>query len=184
MNWEVEFLLFLQEHVRCGFLTVIMKLFTYMANYGILWIALCLALLINKKTRKLGIICSVALVLNYMTCNVIIKSIVGRTRPFEAIEELTLLIKKPVDTSFPSGHTSSAFTLACAITCYLSRQRKWVGAILIFVASMIGISRMYLGVHYPTDVLVGMLLGIATGIIVYYALRSKIGDTERTDIQA
>ena len=171
MNWEVEFLLFLQEHVRCGFLTVIMKLFTYMANYGILWIALCLTLLINKKTRKLGIICSVALVLNYMTCNVIIKSIVGRTRPFEAIEELTL------DTSFPSGHTSSAFTLACAITCYLSRQRKWVGAILIFVASMIGISRMYLGVHYPTDVLVGMLLGIATGVVTYLALHNKIDDT-------
>ena len=81
-----------------------------MANYGILWIALCLALLINKKTRKLGIICSVALVLNYMTCNVIIKSIVGRTRPFEAIEELTLLIQKTVDTSVETIKNSTKST--------------------------------------------------------------------------
>lgn len=176
MNWEAEFLLFLQEHIRCGFLTVIMKAFTYMGNYGILWYVLCLTLTINKKTRKLGIMCWITLVLNFLICNVLIKGNVGRTRPFEVIDGLTYLIAKPVDTSFPSGHTSSAFSLASLITCYLPRNKKWIGVISLTIAAMIGFSRMYLGVHYPSDVIVGFLLGIIFGLSTYFLLNKKLNE--------
>ncbi len=174
MNWEAEFLLFLQEHIRCGFLTVIMKAFTYMGNYGILWYVLCLALTVNKKTRKLGIMCWAVLLLNFLICNVLIKGNVGRTRPFEAIDGLTYLIGKPVDSSFPSGHTSSAFSLATVIALFVSRDKRWIGILSLVTAAMIGFSRLYLGVHYPTDVICGMILGIIFGISAYFLLNKKL----------
>ena len=174
MNWEAEFLLFLQEHVRCGFLTVIFKIATYMGNYGILWISTCVALIAFKKTRRIGLITAAALIINLLICNVIIKSSVGRVRPYEVIEGLKILIREPVDTSFPSGHTSSAFAIACAIICNLQKKRPCVVISLLFIASMIGFSRLYLGVHYPSDVLCGMLFGIITGILTSLLLNKVI----------
>ena len=174
MAWEEEFLLYLQNNVRTEFLNHVMQFFSFLGNYGWFWIVLCIVLIAVKKTRPIGIIAAASLVASLLIVNGIIKPVVSRTRPFVSIEELTLITRKPHDSSFPSGHTSSAFVVSCAITWCLSGKKKWIGVILIIIASLIAFSRLYLGAHYPTDVIAGLLLGITISVVTYFALRKKV----------
>ena len=98
----------------------------------------------------------------------------NRTRPYDAIEELRLIAKKPHDSSFPSGHSNASFAVACAITWCLTKKRKWVGVILIVIAALIAFSRLYVGAHYPTDVIAGGFLGMMCSIVTYLILRRKV----------
>ena len=174
MAWEVAFLLFLQNHVRNDFLTPIMQFFSLTTNYGVFWILLCIVLLIFKKTRPIGIIAAISLVISFGLCNGVVKLLADRTRPFVAIEGLELITKRPPDSSFPSGHTSASFVVACAVTWCLSKKGKWIGLILIFTATLIAFSRLYLGAHYPTDVIAGILFGIGSSIVTYILLKDKV----------
>ena len=174
MAWEEAFLLYLQNNVRTDFFDPIMRFFSFLGNGGWFWILICIVLIIYKPTRSIGIIAAISLAVSALICNSLLKIIINRTRPYDAIEELVLIAKMPHDSSFPSGHSNASFAVACAITWCLSKNKKWIGVILIVVASIIAFSRMYVGAHYPTDVIAGIMLGTLTSILIFLLLRNKM----------
>ena len=105
---ELTILDFIQEHMRNAFLDVVMPFVSTLGNAGFIWIALTIVLLISKKHRKTGILMALALVFDVIFCNGILKNAVARTRPFDVNTAISLLVKKPTDYSFPSGHTAAS----------------------------------------------------------------------------
>lgn len=157
-------LLWIQEYVRNDFLTPIFKFITSLGDGGFIWIAIAILLIFMKGYRKTGISVGVALLGSLLFNNMLIKNLVARTRPYRVIDTLTILIEEPGEFSFPSGHTSSSF--AAAVVLFLLLPRKY-GVPAMILACLIGISRLYVGVHYPTDVLGGMIMGtlLAVGAV-------------------
>ncbi len=167
-------LLWLQEHLRNGFLTPVIKGITYLGDHGIIMITACLLLLIIPKTRKLGIMCSISLAMTFLMNNLILKNLVARTRPYEVVEGLSCLVGKQHDYSFPSGHSGAAFAVASVI---YSQTPKKVGIPVVILALLIALSRLYVGVHYPSDVLAGIITGCLYGFIavkLYKAAAKKL----------
>ena len=101
---DKEILMFIQTNIRCNFLTPIMKAITYLGNSGLIWIIITLLLLMFKKTRKIGILSAIALIENLLICNVFLKQIIKRMRPYDRFSDLTRIIAKQSDYSFPSGN--------------------------------------------------------------------------------
>ena len=150
--WQIEgqILVWIQNNLLQDWLTPIMRILTMFGDYGAFWIATCVVLLCVPKTRvKAGIPASCSLAVNAVLTNLWLKRMVGRVRPFVRFPELTVLTTIPQDASFPSGHTAASFAVAAAI--YMAGYRK-MGRFLYVFAALIGASRLYLGVHYPTDV--------------------------------
>lgn len=162
MQWDDQFLLFLQENVRNDVLTPIMKFITHLGDKGLFWIITAIVLLFFKKTRPLGIMAGIGLVFSVLINNVLIKPNVGRIRPYEMIQGLQLLIEKQPDPSFPSGHSGASFAVGVV---YLIKGPKKIGIPAIILAALIAFSRLYVGVHYPTDVIAGMITGTFCAII-------------------
>ncbi len=162
---EASFMLFVQEVIRNPLLNPIMVGITMLGNGGFIWILISLGLLFSKKTRKYGWICGIALILMLFATNGLIKPLVARARPYEAIDALQALVPPPHGTSFPSGHTASAF--AVAVVLFRNIDKKISGWILA-LAVLISLSRIYVGVHYPTDVLGGALLGIVCAFLAQF----------------
>lgn len=160
-TFEVKFLFFLQDYIRTPLLTYIMEFFTILGNVGMISIAACIVLLAIKKYRPIGITASVSLILNLFIVNLLLKPLIGRIRPYDAFESLTILINPPSDYSFPSGHSSASFAVAAVMFMLLPKK---VGVPAVIVASIIAFSRLYLGVHYPSDVVAGIIIGCLTGI--------------------
>ena len=132
----------------------LMPLVTSLGNGGLVWILLGAVLLFLPKYRKAGVAMLTAMLLAVAVGSLFFKPLLARARPF-AQGEVALLIPPPQDFSFPSGHTSSSVAAALAL---FRRDRRWGGAALALAAT-IAFSRMYLYVHYPSDVLAGALLG-------------------------
>lgn len=153
-------------NLRSGFLDVVMPLITMLCEAGALWILLGLVLVCRKRTRRLGLMILLGLVLNLILCNLILKPLVARPRPF-AQREVELLIPMPRDYSFPSGHTSASF--AAVMPLLLEKQRGRFAALALAV--LIALSRLYLYVHFPTDVMVGGILGAFCGLAAVLILR-------------
>lgn len=160
--WESNIVLYVQEHLRVDFLNPIMQGITMLGNAGILSILVCIFLLLYKKTRKVGITASLSLLLEFIIVNLTVKKIVGRTRPYVVNEAIQYITQRPSDHSFPSGHTGCSFAVASVL---LFMMPKKVGIPAIIVASLIAFSRLYVGVHYPTDILGGFFIGMLTGFI-------------------
>lgn len=166
-HWEQRTLLWLQERLRRSWLTVAMKIATFLGNGGILWLTACACLLLRQQTRRAALTALLSLVFSALVCNAFLKNLVERARPFNKIPGLQFLIRKPHDFSFPSGHTSSSFAAA---TVFLALLPMWAGVTALLIAMTIAFSRMYLGVHYPSDVFCGMLLGVLFGIAALLAV--------------
>lgn len=172
---ELRFLDFLQT-IHTPLLDKILAFITSLGNAGIIWIVLAVVLLILPKTRKTGIIVAAALLMDLVLCNLILKNLVARVRPYDVNTAIAILIKKPLDFSFPSGHTAASFAAMTAL--FLAKMKKaWIAALVLAV--LIAFSRLYFYVHYPTDVLGGAVVGILSGIIGY-AIVEKIDKRRRT----
>lgn len=153
-------LLWIQENVRAPWLTPIVKAITHLGDGGILWILLAVLLLCFRKTRMAGAAMALALVLTLLLNNICIKNLVDRTRPYELIQGLEVLVRKPSDASFPSGHSCASFAAAMALWGFVPRR---YGVAALILAALIALSRIYVGVHYPTDILTGALFGCLYG---------------------
>lgn len=158
MDWEFAFLDWIQANLRCDFLDTLLPAVTFLGNGGWFWIALTLLGFIPKRTRKYAHVAAIGLILCLLCGNMILKPLIARIRPYDVNEAMRalLLVNPPHDYSFPSGHTQASFAAATAI-CFW--KRKW-GIPALILASLIAFSRMYLYVHYPTDVLAGICFGL------------------------
>lgn len=150
---------FITEHLHTPFGDAVMPVITSLGNAGAFWILLAVVLLFLPKWRKAGIQMLVGMMLAVLAGSLILKPLIARERPFSANGFLDLLIAAPKDFSFPSGHTSSSFAAAAV----LFRRKKSAGAAAAVLAALIAFSRMYLYVHYPSDILAGLLLGVVSG---------------------
>lgn len=163
-----QILLWMQSHVRCAALTPPMLLITSLGNAGAIWIALTVLMLMQKRTRKVGYCCALALIFSLLATNLALKNWIQRTRPFDQLDNLVLLIRRPSDFSFPSGHTSASFAAGWTMFRRLPRR---LGIPTLILAALIAFSRLYVGAHYPTDVLGGAAVGLLSA-----ALALRLGD--------
>lgn len=168
MNWEFAVLDFIAEHLRTNIGNILFPFISSLADRGTIWIIFSLFLLSQKKTRTIGLAALFSLVLMQIIGNSCIKPLIARERPFIARPEKLayLLIAPPGEYSFPSGHTFSSFAAATPIVL----GNKRLGIFALILATIIGFSRLYLYVHFPTDVLGGMLFGILLGTAVWHLL--------------
>ena len=164
-QFDSAILLWIQNSLRCDFLTPIMKALTVMGDHGIFWIALTLLLLMLCKTRPTGVVCAASMVFGLIITNLILKNWVARIRPYELIEGLECIVSKAHDFSFPSGHATNSF--ACAWVLFRRADKKW-GVPALVLAILISLSRLYVGIHYPTDVLAGAAIGIGSACLAMW----------------
>lgn len=138
----------------------VMCFITKLGDAGIIWIGLAFVLLLLPKTRKAGAAVLVALCIDILVCNGMLKPLIARIRPCDINTQISLLILRPDDFSFPSGHTAASFASTAAL--YFSGERKLVKPTFV-LAWLIAFSRLYLYVHYPTDIIGGILIGAVAG---------------------
>lgn len=156
---ELTILDFIAAHLRTPVLDGFFSTITHFGDSGIGWMILAVVLLINPKTRRPGLCVAVALVLDLLLCNCLLKPLVARIRPYDLNPAAELLIAAPHDFSFPSGHTAASFAAVGA----LYACRCWVWKPAVAMATAVALSRPYLYIHYPTDILGGLLVGLACG---------------------
>lgn len=163
-GFDSDILLYIQEHIRCEFLDWIFPNITYLGDAGIFWIVLTAILMCFRKTRRAAFCSMFALIGSLLLNNIVLKPLVDRVRPYEIYEGLVLIGKKAKDASFPSGHTAASVASAVALSFHL--RKRWSIPLIIF-ALMIGFSRLYIGIHHPTDVLFGIVDGLLLALIAW-----------------
>ena len=161
-GFEINILYWIREHLTCPFLDGILPPISALSAHGEIWIVLALVLVCFRKTRRAGVVMAVTLILCLCIGNLTLKPLIARVRPYDVVD-VPLLVEKLSDFSFPSGHTLASVGAATALTLY---HRRW-GAAALVLASAIAFSRLYLFVHYPTDVVAGALLGVALAFLAH-----------------
>lgn len=160
MDFEHNVLEYINKKLKSTFLDKVLFIATKMGDFGFIWIFTAVLLLIFEYTRKLGVVFSGAFVLATILGNLILKPFFARKRPCDD-SSVKPIIKRPMGYSFPSGHTLTSFTAATVI----ASANVVAGVFAFILAGMIGFSRMYFYVHYPSDVIGGAVIGIAVGCI-------------------
>lgn len=164
-----ELLLAIQG-LRLEWLDPLVSLYTTLGNGGILWIALSLAMLCYRPTRKAGVLALLAMLLGLLCTNVVLKHLVARPRPWLSLPIVPLVVENDPN-SFPSGHTCAAF--AAGMIWVRALPRRWMGRLAAGMAVAMGLSRLYVGVHYPLDVLAGALVGSLCAWAVWKMYRAR-----------
>lgn len=159
LSFEFAVLDWIQANLQSPLMDLLMPAITALGSGGLIWIALAGILILIPKYRKAGVAVLAGLVLEVVCCNLVLKPLVARVRPCDVNTAVQLLIARPDDFSFPSGHTGASFAAVSAL--YAERNRLWIPALVL--AAFIAFSRLYLYVHYPTDVLAGAAIGVMAG---------------------
>lgn len=160
-EFEFEVLEFIRNNLRNGFLDAVMPMVTMCGNLGIFWVVIALVISAKAKYRKCSITMLVGLIFGVLIGNLLVKNVVQRDRPCWIIEMQDMLIANPQDFSFPSGHTLSSFCSAFILYHYDKR----LGIPSFCMAILIAFSRLYLYVHFPTDIVGGAMLGIIVAVL-------------------
>ena len=169
---DISILFFIQNHLRNPLFDRLFIPITHFADDGIFWILLVLVLIWAKKTRRAGMAALFSMAICYILTSMWLKDFVGRIRPYETYSSLVLLVEKDPDFSFPSGHTVISFAAALI---YVRMLEKPFGIATLLLAILIGFSRLYVGIHYPSDVLGGFLLALAVSSVVYVVFQWRAG---------
>ena len=156
-----------REYISCGFLDFIMPIITLLGESGIVPIVISLSLICFKKTRKAGFVMALSILLGFIVGNLTLKPLIARPRPYTVDMDVVLIIDKLKEYSFPSGHT--LVTFECAVSLVLCKYKK-IGTFAVVMAFLVAFSRVYLYVHYPTDVIFGALMGSALALISVWAV--------------
>ena len=157
----------IQDALRCGFFDFLMPKITWLGNGGLIWILAAAVLLCIRKRRRYGVLLLIGLALGLLIGNIILKNAAARPRPCWLDPTVQLLIRAPRDYSFPSGHTMASVIGATVLT---GADRRFA-PVAIPLAALIAFSRLYLFVHFPSDVLAAVLIGLAIGGLVLFAHR-------------
>ena len=160
LDWGI--LHWIQNNISCPFLDAVVPKLTMLGNAGIIWIFAGVLLLCTKKYRRQGALVLMGLLVGLLVGNVALKHLVARSRPCWLDPSVQLLIATPTDYSFPSGHTLSS-TISATI---LTKTDRRFGYAAIPMAALLAFSRLYLFVHFPSDVLAGAVLGLVIGVVV------------------
>ncbi len=160
-NMDGALLLWIQEHLRAEFFTPFWKIITCLGDGGWFWILVTLILLCSKKWRPAGAAAALSLLIGFLVTNLLLKNLIARPRPYDAISAIVPLIARPSDFSFPSGHSTASF--ACALVCVRMLPKRY-GIPAVCLAVLIAFSRLYLAVHYPLDVLAGFVIGLCASL--------------------
>lgn len=158
-KWDEDVILWISKNSN-KFLDKLMVCITRLGDGGLIWVLVAISFLITKSYKSVSLKILLSLCLTTLVGEVSIKRIVGRLRPSQVISKEDLLIKKPTSYSFPSGHTASSF----GVTIILSEEFPHLSVLFFSIACLIGISRVYLKVHYPTDVIFGAIVGTVCGV--------------------
>lgn len=173
-GFDLPILDWIAANLWCPFLDAIMPAITLLGDAGIFWMIIAAALLLFKKTRRVGLGMGFAMLMGLLLCNLTLKPLCQRPRPYDYQLDvfsklIPLLIDRQHDFSFPSGHTIASFEAAGVIAL---NNKKW-GIAALVLSCLIAFSRLYLYVHYPTDVFASIILGAILAVIGYW-LAGKI----------
>ena len=174
-NADISILLYIQEHIRKEWMNGFWRAITFLGDGGWFWILCAVVLLAVPKTRKTGYAAALSLIFGAIVTNLLLKNIVARPRPFAEIEALIPMITKPKDFSFPSGHTTASFAVALVMLRMLPKK---FGIPAVVLAALVAFSRLYLGVHYPTDVLAGFVIALVGSTLSVWIVRTKPEDKQ------
>ena len=164
---DFSILSFIQENLKCELLDHLMVFLSMIGEGGLVWFLIAVPMLFFKKTRTCGVVMILSMGLVLILGEFVMKNLFCRVRPCNIDTTVEMLVKRPKSYSFPSGHTSSSFAAATSVFLF----NKKAGIATLTLACLIGFSRLYNYVHFPTDVLAGMLFGILMAVFVYHLFK-------------